>query len=86
MRTRFVLRFDALGATPSYAGAQPIISATTVLVGAGAVANGFLRAARHLDISGGLTIADPKLVGSGNLNRCLYFGEAMSATRRPSRL
>jgi hypothetical protein len=35
-----------------------------------------LRAARHLAIEGELTIADPKVVGAGNPNRCLYFGEA----------
>ncbi|MEI9922775.1 MAG: ThiF family adenylyltransferase [Bradyrhizobium sp.] len=49
---------------------------TPCLQGAGAVGNGFLRAARHLDISGTLSIADPKAVGSGNPNRCLYFTEA----------
>ena len=45
------------------------------LVGAGAVANGFLRAARHLRIDGELTVVDPKVVGNGNPNRCLYFDE-----------
>jgi len=44
-----------------------------VLVGAGAVANGFLRALRHLQVRGTLPIVDPKVVGEGNANRCLYF-------------
>lgn len=46
-----------------------------VLVGAGAVANGFLRALRHLQVRGTLAIVDPKTVGEGNPNRCLYFTE-----------
>lgn len=68
----FVVRFDALGAT-SRVLSTPLHLAETVLAGAGAVGNGFLRAARHLDISGTLTVADPKVVGGGNPNRCLYF-------------
>lgn len=44
-----------------------------VLVGGGAVANGFLRALRHLQVRGTLAIVDPKVVGEGNPNRCLYF-------------
>lgn len=70
----FVIRFDALGATRDVL-ATPIQLHDTVLAGAGAVGNGFLRAARHLAISGELTIADPKVVGAGNPNRCLYFKE-----------
>jgi hypothetical protein len=46
-----------------------------VLVGGGAVANGFLRALRHLQVRGALAIVDPKTVGEGNPNRCLYFTE-----------
>lgn len=71
-RDPFVLRFDALSANPSVLQ-TPIDLRDTALVGAGAVANGFLHAARHLNIHGELTIVDPKLVGKGNLNRCLYF-------------
>lgn len=48
----------------------------TVLVGAGAVANGFLRALRHVPVRGELTIIDSKPVASGVLNRCLFFTEA----------
>ncbi len=44
-----------------------------VLVGGGAVGNGFLRALRHVQVRGTLPIVDPKVVGEGNPNRCLYF-------------
>jgi E1 N-terminal domain/ThiF family len=70
----FVLRFEAIGATRAVLD-RPIALDAAVLIGAGAVGNGFLRAARHLDIGGFLTIADPKTVGGGNPNRCLYFNE-----------
>lgn len=43
------------------------------LVGAGAVAHGFQRALRRVPVRGSLDIIDPKLVGAGNLNRCLYL-------------
>lgn len=46
-----------------------------VLVGAGAVAHGFLHAARHVGLRGGLSIVDPKTVKAGILNRCLYLDE-----------
>lgn len=73
-RDPFTIRFDALGATRSVLEA-PIIVKDTVLIGAGGVANGFLRGARHLTIQGELEVTDPKLVGSGNPNRCLYFDQ-----------
>lgn len=44
-----------------------------VMVGAGAVAHGFLRALRHVPVTGSMEIVDPKEVGAGNLNRCLYL-------------
>jgi hypothetical protein len=44
-----------------------------VLVGAGAVGHGFLRALRHLPVRGTLPVVDPKSVGAGNLNRCTYL-------------
>lgn len=69
----FVIRFDAVGASRAVLE-TPIRLGDAALVGAGAVANGFLRAARHLDVRGELTVVDPKLVGNGNPNRCLYFG------------
>jgi molybdopterin/thiamine biosynthesis adenylyltransferase len=45
----------------------------SVLIGAGGVANGFMKALRYIDVRGTLPIVDPKLVGRGNLNRCYYF-------------
>ncbi|MBY5710108.1 ThiF family adenylyltransferase [Rhizobium leguminosarum] len=47
-----------------------------VLIGAGAVAHGFLRACRFLNMTGELTIVDPKKVGAGNPNRCLFLDES----------
>lgn len=44
-----------------------------VLVGAGAVAHGFLKALRHIPVTGALDVVDPKNIGAGNLNRCLYL-------------
>jgi molybdopterin/thiamine biosynthesis adenylyltransferase len=52
---------------------QPIRLSETVLAGAGAIGNGFLRALRHFRVEGTLWVADPKIVGEGNLNRCLYY-------------
>lgn len=46
------------------------------LAGAGAIGNGFLYALAGLDMSGIVHVVDPKLVTSGNLNRCLLFTEA----------
>jgi hypothetical protein len=68
----FVIRFAALGATRAILETRIVLDAA-VLAGAGAIGNGFLRAARHLNISGQLTVCDPKVVGGGNPNRCLYF-------------
>lgn len=68
----FVVSFAALGATADVLS-RPIRLDDTALAGAGAVGNAFLRAARHLNIRGELAICDPKAVGSGNPNRCLYF-------------
>jgi len=68
----FQVSFTALGATRAVL-ATPVRLENAGLVGAGAVGNGFMRAARHLDIGGALTVVDPKVVGGGNPNRCLYF-------------
>jgi hypothetical protein len=43
------------------------------MAGAGAIGNGFLWAARHLDIRGQLDIVDDDRVSSGNLNRQIWF-------------
>ena len=48
------------------------------LAGAGAIGNAFLRALRHIDVRGNITVVDPKRVAAGNNNRCLYFtGESV---------
>ncbi len=47
-----------------------------VMAGAGAVAHGFLHAARHVGLHGELTIVDPKTVKGGILNRCLYLRQS----------
>jgi len=64
--------FGELG-IPEGGLATPFDISGAVLVGAGAVANGFLRALRHLEVRGTMAIVDPKTVGEGNPNRCLYF-------------
>lgn len=67
--------FDQLG-IPREALDASIDLDGAVLIGAGAVGNAFLRALRHIDARGTLPIVDPKAVGGGNPNRCLYFTEA----------
>lgn len=51
----------------------PIDVGRAHLAGAGAIGNGFLWAARHLDLRGELIIADDDTVSSGNLNRQIWF-------------
>ncbi|RUW01313.1 hypothetical protein EOA46_33070, partial [Mesorhizobium sp. M1A.F.Ca.IN.022.05.2.1] len=60
-------------AIPEGSLTTPFDISGAVLVGGGAVGNGFLRALRHLQVRGTLPIVDPKVVGEGNPNRCLYF-------------
>jgi molybdopterin/thiamine biosynthesis adenylyltransferase len=74
------VRFASLGVSAEEMNSE-IVFGDTVLVGAGAVGNGFLRALRHINVSGTLVIADPKVVSEGNINRCLYFDE--SDVRKP---
>ena len=66
-------RFEALGISQG-ALDTPVTFEDAVMAGAGAVGHGFLRALRHLDVRGRLAIVDPKKIGSGNANRCLYLG------------
>jgi hypothetical protein len=51
----------------------PIDVGRAHLAGAGAIGNGFLWAARDLDLRGELIIADDDTVSSGNLNRQIWF-------------
>ena len=70
----FLVRFDELGATSAILR-ESIELEESALVGGGAVGNGFIRAARHLRLHGHLAVVDPKNIGGGNPNRCLYFDE-----------
>ena len=72
--TRLPLRleFVQLG-VPRGALERGIDLTGAVMAGAGAVAHGFLHAARHVGLRGDLTIIDPKTVKAGILNRCLYL-------------
>ena len=71
----FVAKFANLGISSADLS-QPITLNDAVLVGAGGVGNGFMWALAELDVVGHLTIADPKRISQGGLNRCLYFTEA----------
>lgn len=51
----------------------PVDLQRTYIAGVGAIGNGFLWAARHLDFRGQLRIADDDTVSSGNLNRQIWF-------------
>lgn len=51
----------------------PIGLGRVYLAGAGAIGNGFLLAARHLDLEGELHVVDDDTVSSGNLNRQIWF-------------
>ncbi len=52
---------------------RPVFIGHAYLAGAGAVGNGLLWAARHLDIRGTLDIVDDDTVSAGNLNRQIFF-------------
>ena len=52
---------------------KPIDLGRTYLAGAGAIGNGFLWAARHLNLCGQLDIVDDDYVSSGNLHRQIWF-------------
>jgi molybdopterin/thiamine biosynthesis adenylyltransferase len=70
----FVVNFSAFGVSPETLGRRITLD-DAVLVGAGGVGNGFMWAAQELDLAGRLTIADPKRISAGGLNRCLFFCE-----------
>lgn len=52
---------------------HPIDIGRAYLAGAGAIGNGFLWAARHLQLRGQLEVVDDDDVSSGNLNRQIWF-------------
>lgn len=66
------LKFEQLGIDLTSI-AQPIDLGRAYLAGAGAIGNGFLWAARHLNLRGQLDVVDDDKVGSGNLNRQIWF-------------
>ena len=68
----FTLDFRQVGIDWS-AVSEPIDLEHTHVAGAGAIGNGFLWAARHLNFRGRLSIADDDTVSSGNLNRQIWF-------------
>lgn len=65
---------------------QPVDIGHTYLAGAGAIGNGLLWAARHLDLRGCLEITDDDQVDSGNLNRQVWFHEADIEAGKAERL
>jgi hypothetical protein len=67
-----IVSFAELGIDP-ISLTQPISLEHTYMAGAGAIGNGFLWAARHLDFRGQLNIVDDDRVSSGNLNRQIWF-------------
>ena len=68
----FILDFRQLGIEWNSVMA-PVDLEHTFIAGAGAIGNGFLWAARHLNFRGQLSIADDDVVSSGNLNRQIWF-------------
>ena len=68
----FILDFRQIGIDWNSVMA-PVDLEHTFIAGAGAIGNGFLWAARHLNFRGQLNIADDDAVSSGNLNRQLWF-------------
>ena len=65
---------------------EPIDLGRAYLAGAGAVGNGFLWAARHLNFVGRLDIVDDDEVSKGNLNRQMWFGEDDITLSKATRL
>ena len=72
-KTRLPLCFEFAELGIAAEGLAMPVHIQAVMAGAGAVAHGFLRALRHIDVQGEITIVDPKNVGTGNANRCLYL-------------
>jgi hypothetical protein len=68
----FRISFDQLGIDTGAFG-EPVDIGKAYLAGAGAIGNGFLWAARHLNVRGQLEISDDDVVSSGNLNRQIWF-------------
>lgn len=67
-----IISFEELGIEVD-ALSEPIDLGHAYMAGAGAIGNGFLWAARQLDLRGRLEIVDDDHVTSGNLNRQVWF-------------
>ena len=64
--------YEALGIQPGLL-TGPFDIGTAYMAGAGAIGNGFLWAARHVDIRGILNVVDDDIVSPGNLQRQIWF-------------
>jgi hypothetical protein len=67
-----VISYDALG-IDAFDLTGPLELGHAYLAGAGAIGNGLLWAARHLDVRGRLELVDDDVVDPGNLNRQVWF-------------
>jgi hypothetical protein len=65
---------------------EPIALGDAHLAGAGAIGNGFLWAARHINLHGRLTVCDDDVVSSGNLQRQIWFGQEDIGAEKSSTL
>lgn len=70
-----IIRFNELGIAPE-SFARSVDIGHAYLAGAGAIGNGFLWAARHLNFCGQLEIVDDDTVSSANLNRQICFEQS----------
>jgi molybdopterin/thiamine biosynthesis adenylyltransferase len=85
LKDPLVLSFDALGVDRRDLD-KPVDIGHAYLAGAGAIGNGLLWAARHLDLRGRLEIVDDDHVDSGNLNRQVWFGTEDVGQKKVDRL
>lgn len=72
MNDPVIVHFEELGIELRSLG-DPVDLGHSYLAGAGAIGNGFLWAARYLNLRGRLEIVDDDYVTSGNLNRQIWF-------------
>jgi molybdopterin/thiamine biosynthesis adenylyltransferase len=66
--------------------ATPVDIGETYLAGAGAVGHGFIYTLRYFDVRGRISIADPKTITTGGLNRCLLLTPADVGQPKATRL
>jgi molybdopterin/thiamine biosynthesis adenylyltransferase len=71
---RFELIYEEVVPDPAILH-RPVELGHAYLAGAGAIGNGFLWAARHIDLRGNLNVCDDDTVSSGNLQRQVWFDE-----------